>query len=162
VDVRTILGRRLVGALYAGVAAYCCLSLLFGPAGFRSKAILEREIAGMRANLLSLEARNGELAAELEALATDPDRARLEARSLGWLAAGESQLVIAGKIGTVKSKPEIGEIIKLEEHPALADIDSKRLALAFALLYLAGCWWKEGSAQGRRHRPGRVQAASRA
>lgn len=159
--VRTILCRRLLGALYAGLAAYCCLSLVFGPAGLMAQAALEGDIGAMRENLTRLEELNGSLVVELDSLAGDPDRARIEARSLGWLEDGERELVIAGSTPAPRREAVIGEPVDTGERATLADGDVKTLSLGIAVLFLLVVLVRDPDGGQRPQRLRRVQTASR-
>lgn len=160
--MRSVLGRRLPGALYAGIAAYCCLSLFIGPAGLLAQENLERGMGVMRDNLTLLEERNLALGTDLDALAGDADRARLEARSLGWLAPGETEVVIAGRQGVTRQSHDPGTVLRTGRSPALADREAKRIGLgATVLCLLAGLLRDAFSAGPRSQRVRRLQDASR-
>lgn len=160
--MRTVLGRRLFAALSAGIAAYCCLSLVLGPAGLLSYAALGRRLDTMRENLVRLEERNLALRAELGALSGDADRVKREARSLGWLSPGETEVVISGRAEALRAEPLTGAVLPVLLPDSLADMEAKRLALAVAVIVLLTGLFRDAAGTGRKpQRASRVQEASR-
>lgn len=121
---------------------------------------LERHVAKMRDNLAVLKNLNVELGSDLEALRSDPDRARREARALGYLARGEYEVVIVGARETARERPSTGTVIPYEVPPSLADEVLKVLALAAAMLgFVFGSRAEEG--RGRTPLSARTSAAPR-
>jgi cell division protein FtsB len=129
-------GYRLALSCYAGLALYSSLSLFFGPAGFSAYRRLEERKAAMQARLGELEAIREGLDGELESLKSDPDRAALEARSLGYLRKGETAVVLGEKID--RQKPvETGKVLLFAEQPALGDVQLKEISLGACLAMMA-------------------------
>ncbi len=157
-------GSRIAGAALAsaiaGVFAYCALSILVGPAGLSAYKSLESRKVEMEARLAQLAAINERLSSELEALMTDPERAAIEARSLGYLRKAEVQLARAGSAAAPRI--DIGSALPYAAPPALGDEASKGIALGFALaLFAAMIAPGAGSARSRERYRGRlVQSAS--
>jgi len=90
----------------------------------------------MAANLADLERIRGRLNAEVEALKRDPDRAALEARSLGYLREGETALILGER--EERSEPiDSGSVLPYAEPPALGDSTLKEIATGVAMAMLA-------------------------
>jgi cell division protein FtsB len=130
------LGLNIAISLYIGIVLYCVLSVLMGPAGISAYYRLEARKAAMEANLAVLERIRGKLGAELDSLKTDPDRAALEARSLGYLREGETALILGEKIERVRPI-EAGSVLPYAEAAALGDSTLKEIALGASLALLA-------------------------
>ncbi len=128
---------RLLLAFYLGLAAYGTLSIIAGPGGVLASVRLARHTREMGANLSSLKTLNQKLNSELESLSGDPDRARREARSLGFLAPGEFEVVIVGQADPRSDKQAAGIIVPYEIPLSLADGHVKIFALVVALFSLA-------------------------
>jgi len=155
-----IAGAALASAL-AGIFAYCALSILAGPAGLSAYKALESRKAAMEARLSELAAINERLSGEIEALISDPERAAIEARSLGYLRKGEVQLANSSSAGTAP-RIGIGSVLPYAAAPALGDGTSKAIALGFALALFAALI-APGAGRGRpreRYRGRLVQSAS--
>jgi cell division protein FtsB len=129
-------GPRLALALYAGIAIYCSLSILIGPAGLSAYALLEARKADMQANLVELEAIRGSLGAQLEALKSDPDRIALEARGLGYLRKGETAVVLGERVERVDSL-DTGTVLTYGPSTALDDAAIKQIAFGVFLAVVA-------------------------
>ena len=130
------LGHRLALSLYAGLSLYCVLSILFGPVGLVSYHRLEERKASMLANLAELESIHSDLGAELESLKTNPDRAAREARSLGYLRKGETEILLGEKTEQVEHL-STGKVLPYAEPSFMGDPVLKRLALGACLAVLA-------------------------
>jgi cell division protein FtsB len=130
------LGMRIGVSLYAGMFLYCALSVLVGPAGLSSYRRLEARKAEMEGNLEKLGGIRERLSLELESLKSDPDRAALEARSLGYLRKGETAVIVAGH--SERPRPlDSGSVLPYAEAAALDDSALKEIALGAALAVLA-------------------------
>ena len=159
--VSSYIARRLRFALYAGLAAYCVLSLTVGPAGLVAYRGLGGRRTAMEGRLAELRAANESLRGDLESLRSDPDRADREARELGYLRPGETFLVIAGRAGAGQGGlPAAGEPLAYVDPPACPDSTLKELSLGLGLAVLIA-----GLAGDARRLPAqrksRLQAASR-
>ncbi|MEI6874057.1 MAG: hypothetical protein WCL50_02890 [Spirochaetota bacterium] len=128
---------RFLLAFYLGLAAYGSLSIIAGPGGVIASARLAKHTREMGANLVSLKILNQTLNSELGSLSGDPDRARREARSLGFLAPGEFEVVIMGQADSRSEKQAAGIIIPYEIPLSLADGQVKIFAFVVALFSLA-------------------------
>ncbi len=118
----------------------------------------------MESRLDELAAINGRLSGELESLMTDPERAALEARSLGYLRKGEVELARSDRAGA-SPRIEIGSVLRYAAPRALGDGTAKAIALALALALFAAMIAPGPAASPRRHRRPRyrgrlVQSAS--
>lgn len=124
-------------ALYIGVAAYCLLSVVAGPAGiFAYRALALRKDA-MVLNMESLGSANASLRAELDALRSDPGRAGLEARALGYLSPGETALVVAGDgPGRGLRRLDSGSVLKAKAPVPLSDSLIKEISFLIGLVSL--------------------------
>jgi cell division protein FtsB len=137
------LGLNIAISLYAGFLLYCGLSVLAGPAGVSAYRRLEARKAAMESNLNELEGIRGRLGAELESLKSSPDRAALEARSLGYLREGETVVILGDTAGILGGKEDrvapidSGAVLPYAEPPALDDSTLKAIALGAALAMLA-------------------------
>jgi cell division protein FtsB len=127
---------RLALAAYAGLAAYCLLSILVGPAGLGAYSRLEGRVAAMEANLVVLGGVREGLNAELESLKIDPDRAAREARSLGYLRKGEGALILAGR-AEPRQRLESGAVLPFAQPVAVSDAVLKEISLGLFLAILA-------------------------
>lgn len=159
--VSSYIARRLGFALYAGLAAYCVLSLAVGPAGLVAYRGLAERRGAMERRLAELGAANESLRGDLESLRSDPGRADREARELGYLRPGETFLVIAGRAEAGSGAlPAAGEPLAYADPPACPDSILKELSLGLGLAVLVA-----GIAGDARRLPAqrksRLQAASR-
>jgi cell division protein FtsB len=71
------------------ILTYLVLSLVWSDYGVIASDRLETHKARLEANIEDLEKRQEELQARMKALRTDPDRIRVEARSLGYFEENE-------------------------------------------------------------------------
>jgi cell division protein FtsB len=134
--VRT-LASRLLATVYVAIAAYSILAILAGPGGLIAESLLADRSAQMSANLESLRVTNRSLGSDLEALRSDPDRARREARDLGYVAADEIEVVLPGREKTTQNGESPGSILAFVAPTVLSDMEVKVLALSIAALFLA-------------------------
>jgi cell division protein FtsB len=123
-------------SLYAGLAAYCCLSSLAGPVGTLAYARLDARRQDMIRNLESLSRDNEYLWSELDSLRSDSDRAEREARSLGYLRKDEGEIVLAGDQNRLRSLVT-GELVPFVPPKALPDMVLKEISLGIALAAMA-------------------------
>jgi cell division protein FtsB len=149
------LGRRLALAFYVALALYCALSLLFGQEGLIAYSRLEERKAAMAANLELLGAKRESLNAELESLKSDPDRAALEARSMGYLRKGETEIILGER--SIKAKGlDSGSVLPYARSGGLSDSSIKEIALG-AFLAMLACLYaprrKEAKAAQRQEFP---------
>lgn len=145
-------GFRIALAAYAGMAVYCALSILFGPAGLVAYRRLEDRKAAMEANLQALGAKRESLNAELESLKSDPDRAAREARSLGYLRKGETALIVGERREAIRPI-DIGAVLPFAEPAALGDLALKEISLGACLAAMALLLGQRGGgARGRAQR----------
>jgi cell division protein FtsB len=130
------LGLRIGASLYAGMFLYCALSVLVGPAGLSAYRRLEERKAAMEANLARLVDTRERLGLELESLKSDPDRAALQARGLGYLRRGETAIVLDGRSEEAKTL-DAGKVLSYAEPAALSDGALKEISFGAALAVLA-------------------------
>jgi hypothetical protein len=90
----------------------------------------------MEANLGELERIRSRLNAEIYALKNDPDRAALEARSLGYLREGETALIL-GEKAEHRAPIDSGTVLPYAEPLCLDDSALKEIALGASLALLA-------------------------
>jgi cell division protein FtsB len=127
---------KIALSLYAALALYCVLSALFGQDGVIAYRKLEERKAAMAANLSLLVAQRESLNAELESLKSDPDRAALEARSLGYLRKGETEVILMDRVEQVK-RFDSGSVLSFSESMGISDIALKGIAFGAFLAVLA-------------------------
>jgi cell division protein FtsB len=128
--------RKVAISFYAALALYCVLSAFFGQDGLIAYRKLEEREAAMAANLSLLAAQRESLNAELESLKSDPDRAALEARSLGYLRKGETEVILMDRVEQVK-RFEAGTVLPFAESGGMSDIALKEIAFGAFLAVLA-------------------------
>jgi len=126
----------LAFSLTAGIAVYCTLSLLFGPAGLSAYRRLEARKAAMETNLAELGSIRERLNAELESLKSDPDRAAREARSLGYLRKGETAIILGERRERIEDI-DSGAVLPYAQAPALSDLAMKEISLGACLAFMA-------------------------
>jgi hypothetical protein len=108
----------------------------------------------MLANLAELESLHADLGAELESLKTNPDRAAREARSLGYLRKGETEILLGEKMEQVEHI-STGKVLPYAEISFIGDPALKRLALGACLAVLAFLLASHGQGNQRgKERPG--------
>jgi cell division protein FtsB len=129
-------GSRIAMSLYAGLAVYCVLSVLCGPAGLTAYRRLEERKGAMQANLVALESIRGKLAADLGSLKSDPDRLAREARRLGYLREGETALILGDSTERAEAI-ETGRILPYAEPPSVGDMALKQISLGVCLAVMA-------------------------
>jgi cell division protein FtsB len=153
--------RRLFPAAAAGFFAYCALSVLLGPVGLTAYAAAEKRMTAMEANLEALSSINKRLSSELESLKNDPDRAEAEARSLGYLAKGETAVLMGNSV-TGPARIEVGEVLPFADPKTLEDPTIKAISLGIGMAVLAALLTPSFRASGprRRYRDRLVQSAS--
>jgi cell division protein FtsB len=130
------LASRLALSIYVGLAAYCVLSVLVGPAGLTAYRSLEQRKAAMEANVLDLGSIRESLNGELESLRSDPDRAAREARSLGYLRKGETAIVLGERTERVPALDH-GKVLPYGQLAGMEDSSLKAIALGVGLAFLA-------------------------
>jgi cell division protein FtsB len=143
------LGVCLAISLYAGYFLYCALSLVFGPAGVESYRRLEARNAAMESNLEDLGTIRQGLNAELDSLKSDPERAALEARSLGYLRKDETAIILGEKAENVRPI-NAGKILPYAEPMALGDLEIKEISIGAILAIMAIFLRPRRSAASRR------------
>jgi cell division protein FtsB len=82
-------GSRFLLAFWLSTASFCLLQIVFGPGGITETQRLDDQKARLESRLVELQAENARLAARYEALRTNPEAVRLEARALGYFETGE-------------------------------------------------------------------------
>jgi hypothetical protein len=129
--------RPIIIAAYAAIASYCLLSVIFGPAGGIAYRGLETNRGVMADNIESLRAKNEALRGELSAIRTDADRVEREARALGYLAAGETALIVPNGFIAPETKAfDPGKIVRKVDVVPLTDATIKAIALMLGMMSL--------------------------
>ncbi len=129
-------GSCLAISLYAGFLLYCVLSLFFGPVGLLAYRRLEARKTAMEANLGELGTIRESLNAEIDSLKSDPDRAALEARSLGYLRKDETAVILSARVESVPAI-DSGKVLPYAEPAALGDSELKEICLGAFLAMMA-------------------------
>jgi len=130
------LGFAVAFSLYVGLLVYCLLSLFLGPAGISAYGRLEERKEAMLVNLDRLGSIRAALDAELESLKSDPERAALEARSLGYLRKGETILLLDGRREGM-APLETGKVLPFAQPASLDDATLKGISLGLCLAMMA-------------------------
>ena len=125
---------RILLSIYVGMITYLILSFFFGSSGIVSMEGLERYERELEPTIADLESRNGELRGQIESLLTDPDRIRLEARSLGFYRDTEGVIRIPSGGNETRSY-NLGRI--LEERPEVTDRRALFRIIAFIVVLSA-------------------------
>lgn len=147
---------RVLLSLYAGFAFYCIISILIGPVGLTSYKRLESKEKAMSENLAHLSSIHDGLSRELEGLKSDPDRAAREARSLGYLRKGETDVILGGRAEKKVAPIDTGVLLPLAEDSGIGDEVLKKVSLGFSLAILALLLSPRARAKrGRNYRPRR-------
>lgn len=128
--------RKVALSLYAALALYCVLSVFFGQDGLIAYRKLEERKVAMAANLNLLAAQRESLNVELESLKSDPDRAALEARSLGYLRKGETEVILMDRVEQVK-RFDAGSVLPFAQSAGISDAALKEIAFGAFLAVLA-------------------------
>jgi cell division protein FtsB len=149
--VASRVGSCLAISLYAGFFLYCVLSLLFGPVGLLAYRRLEARKTAMDANLGELGTIRESLNAEIDSLKSDPDRAALEARSLGYLRKGETAVILGARSESVPTIHS-GKVLPYAEPAALGDFELKEICLGAFLAMMALLLGPRKSRSARRRR----------
>lgn len=132
--MRSFYLRAALLAAYLSFAAYCLLSLSLGPGGFFAYRSLSDNRDAMLANLESLRDSNTRLRSELASLHSDADRVEREARALGYLAPGETALILPGKGNASFSvQGEAGSVVRKANAFPLSDSAIKEISLVLGL-----------------------------
>ncbi len=126
------LAPRALFAAWLGLAVYCLLSVLLGPGGLLAAQSISSTIDAMRSNIADLSEVNAELSADIASLQSDPDRIRLEARPLGWLAKGETEIVILGRPEKIDRRLSAGKILPVGGAVGISDAAIKTASLSLA------------------------------
>lgn len=131
------LAPRALLAAWLGLLSYCLLAFTLGQGGLLASLSTRAQLERMRTNLALLRQKNLELRNEVAALQADPDRARREARSLGYLARGEYEIVVVGRERRPVSLESPGSALPAEAPPGYADAGLKAAGLLVGLASLA-------------------------
>jgi cell division protein FtsB len=123
-------------ALFVGVLAYCLMGLVVGPSGLIAYSTLSKRVQDMLGNLENLSETNAALQDELDSLRGDPDRIAREARELGYLRPGETEVVLAAAAGA-QGLNDAGSVLPLRLPEAVPDSVMKATALGACLAVLA-------------------------
>jgi len=154
------LAPRALFAAWLGLAVYSLLSVAFGPGGLVAAQSISSTIDAMRSNIASLGELNAELSADIASLQSDPDRIQLEARSLGWLAKGETEIVISGYPAKTDRRLSAGKVLPLSKPVGLPDSAIKAASLSSAFLGLILGLLRVGSEGKASRRPKREKRGS--
>lgn len=129
----------LAVALFAGIVAYCVISLLAGQSGLIAMQDLSRKIRQMEARIASLESDNLALRTASESLRYDPDRIAREARDLGYIRPGEKIIVLSNLKHARRTDPPlvtVDDVLPAGISSGLPDRIVKILSMVTALAVL--------------------------
>ena len=174
--MKRILASRTVVAIWLALGCYSLLSMTMGPGGLFAWQSMGESVVAMQGNIEALKNRNRELSSDFASLRSDPDRARREARALGYLPEGEYEVVLTGAGRPSLQDEGPGTALSFDRPETVSDALIKAIAAGLGLLWLAlGEWAPQPSAlisgKGRKASPkarrakagtGNGQAASEA
>lgn len=129
----------LATSLFAGIVAYCVISLLAGQTGLIAMHDLSRRIARMEERIATLDSDNLSLRTASESLRYDPDRIAREARDLGYLRPGEKIIVLSNLAQSRRQEPPlvtVDAVLAAGASSGLPDRIVKILAMVTALAVL--------------------------
>ena len=123
--------QRILISAYLGLSAYLVASVFFGGSGVLAIRRLELYRDRLDENISELAERNMELEAEVQSLLSDPERVRLEARSLGYYADNEGVIKYSGRSVETRSVT-LGRILRerMERNDARSVLRAAALAVA--------------------------------
>lgn len=130
-------------AIFAGVVAYCVISMLAGQAGLIAQADLRQRISEMKVRIERLESDNLALRTASESLRFDSDRIAREARDLGFIRPGEKIIVLSNlPVPESVDRPiaTVREVLAAGVSSGLPDRVVKILALVTGLAVLGATW----------------------
>lgn len=113
--------------------AYCALTIVAGPSGILASRMAAASAAGMERNLRYLESKHADLALELEALRTSRQAVALESRSLGYVADGETMVVLQSVPAAPAEAPDPGSVLAPRVRAPLSDATIKMISACLAL-----------------------------
>lgn len=101
-----------LAALYISFLTFSLLALFFGETGVTSLDRLRIRNGALTSNLDDLVNKQGDLAARLESLRSDPESIVIEARALGLYRRGD-QVVQFRNLETRRALPNAGQVLNL-------------------------------------------------
>lgn len=101
-----------LAALYISFLTFSLLALFFGETGVTSLDRLRIRNGALSSNLDDLVNKQGDLAARLESLRSDPESIVIEARALGLYRRGD-QVVQFRNLETRRALPNAGQVLNL-------------------------------------------------
>ena len=124
---------RIVVYITSGFIAAAALNYVFGSVGLQEYRRLLTYRQVLQDNIEDLERTNGELLSEVQALGSDPERLRLQARELGYFREGERVLRISRDPGR-RSGYTVGRVLRRKAKPPRADWPFRATGLAVPVL----------------------------
>lgn len=122
----------MILACWATIVVYCVLSIVAGPSGVNAVKAAEVHAAAMAENLRKLEARHEELALELNALRSSTEAVAIESRSLGYVAEGETLVVLQALSVKPPPAPDPGVVVERAARSPLSDSSIKLISMGVA------------------------------
>lgn len=123
-------------ALLVGVATYLVLELLAGSYGLLAFRDLERHAEAAAQAAEAIERRSVELTTMVRSLTSDPETILVEARDVGFAAADEVVVRVAGRTARTSHRYVPGQLPTPRPEPTDRRPLFRALALALGLVYL--------------------------
>ena len=124
---------KYIFALWAGIAIYAILAVIYGAVGFSAYHQLEGEETKQEANIDSLKVLNKELQDNLNSLLYDKDTLTVYAREQGYALPQEKFIRIVGLGTNQKTKTSSGDIVAAAEPQYTADRTLRIIAFCTAI-----------------------------
>ncbi len=153
--------RILIASCWAGLLVYCALAFIWGPTGLLAVSEAHSMALRMKENISALSSLNAGYGAEWQSISMLAESRALEARSLGYIAEGETII----RLLTSEKDPEppkAGDRLSYEPSFKLSEIKIKQIALISSLaISILGMLFHILESRERRQRDTLVQDASR-
>lgn len=124
---------RIFVSLYLGFAAYCALVLVLGRTGVVASNELRSYETRLENNLAQLQNINKQLASHFDALRSNPETIRLEARQLGYLEPTQRIIQVTG-YNPSESSFAVGSLVSEKKHSVTSDTVSRAVGFAVAIV----------------------------
>jgi cell division protein FtsB len=142
--------RRLFPVLILVFSVASLLIYLFGDSGLLSYAALSSYRERLSANVADLEARHGELQGRLAAVRSDPETAKVMARSQGYFEPGDQVVKIEGT-SSPRELNVVGDLLRYRKPSETRNAAIKSAAAGIALTLLAWAFLRARRGRKRAH-----------
>ncbi len=124
---------RIFLSIYLGFAAYCAVVLFFGRTGMVATGELRHYEQRLQANLTHLESTHKQLVDHLDALQSNPETIRLQARQLLYFEPDQGVIQVTGYHPTENSFA-VGALVSEKKHTVTSDTVSRIVGFSVALV----------------------------